>query len=253
MSLWGGRFRTEPSELMKRFGDSMAFDQRLYAADIRGSIAYAGALEKAGVITAEEQAQLVGGLEQVRGEFEGGAFEVQPGDDLLAETKGTAAEESLEEIEEDVNLDTFGSGSGLLDLSLQADDTSLGGILDEIYTSESGQETAEGPALEADAEAVPIIPEEEELAAPEPVAEVPLMPQAYAAPPADTVSNALGIMLLLPLVVVVYTTIVAVLTGVATPSDDTVEFMKRDGETAKVTITYGDDDGERTVSEWDDD
>ena len=30
-------------------------------------------------------------------------------------------------------LDSFGSGSGLLDLSLQADDTSLGGILDEIY------------------------------------------------------------------------------------------------------------------------
>lgn len=44
--------------------------------------------------------------------------------------------EPLEEIEEDVNLDSFGSGSGLLDLSLQADDTSLGGIIDEIYTSE---------------------------------------------------------------------------------------------------------------------
>ncbi len=43
-------------------------------------------------------------------------------------------EASLEEIEKDASLDTFGSGSGLLDLSLQADDTSLGGILDEIYT-----------------------------------------------------------------------------------------------------------------------
>ena len=36
---------------------------------------------------------------------------------------------------DDINLDSFGSGSGLLDLSLQADDTSLGGILDEIYRS----------------------------------------------------------------------------------------------------------------------
>ena len=54
-----------------------------------------------------------------------------------------SAEASLEEIEDDVNLDSFGSGSGLLDLSLQADDTSLGGILDEIYTSEGG-EAAEG-------------------------------------------------------------------------------------------------------------
>lgn len=42
----------------------------------------------------------------------------------------------LEEIEGDTNLDSFGSDSGLLDLSLQADDTTLGGILDEIYISE---------------------------------------------------------------------------------------------------------------------
>jgi hypothetical protein len=66
-------------------------------------------------------------------------------EDSMAETAGTAAsaetgaEASLEEIEDDVNLDSFGSGSGLLDLSLQADDTSLGGILDEIYTAEGGE------------------------------------------------------------------------------------------------------------------
>ncbi len=45
-------------------------------------------------------------------------------------------EMSISEIEDDISLDSFGSGSGLLDLSLQADDTSLGGILDEIYTPE---------------------------------------------------------------------------------------------------------------------
>jgi hypothetical protein len=136
--------------------------------------------------------------------------EAQPVDDLLAETKGTADEESLEEIEEDVNLDTFGSGSGLLDLSLQADDTSLGGILDEIYTSESGQETAEGPALEVAAEAAPIIPEDEELATPGAIAEMPVMAAAIGQPELDSVSNALGIMLFLPLLAVVYTIIVAV-------------------------------------------
>ena len=57
-------------------------------------------------------------------------------EEIMGETKAAGGEASLEEIEEDVNLDTFGSGSGLLDLSLQADDTSLGGILDEIYTTE---------------------------------------------------------------------------------------------------------------------
>ena len=78
-------------------------------------------------------------------------------EDSMAETAGPAAstgssaEPSLEEIEDDVNLDSFGSGSGLLDLSLQADDTSLGGILDEIYTAEGG----EGEATPAEGEAVP--------------------------------------------------------------------------------------------------
>lgn len=43
-------------------------------------------------------------------------------------------------------------------------------------------------------------------------------------------------------------TILAVLTGVATPSGSTVAFKKRDGTTTKITITYGDDDGERTAS-----
>jgi hypothetical protein len=86
----------------------------------------------------------------------------------------------LEEIEEDVNLDTFGSGSGLLDLSLQADDTSLGGILDEIYTSDSGQDTSETGALElgADSGPAPVLAEEEEFAAAEPVAVVEEMPAA---------------------------------------------------------------------------
>jgi hypothetical protein len=64
----------------------------------------------------------------------------EPPEDTTGE--GTAAEASRED---DVNLDSFGSGSGLLDLSLQADDTSLGGILDEVYTAEGG-EGAAGPA-----------------------------------------------------------------------------------------------------------
>lgn len=143
--------------------------------------------------------------------------EAQITDDTAAETKGTAEEASLEEIEEDVNLDTFGSGSGLLDLSLQADDTSLGGILDEIYTAEGDQETSEGSALELTEEEAeeeagvePMLPEEEELAAPEPIPEVPAMARAYAEPLPDTVSNAFGYVLFLPLLAILYTAIVAV-------------------------------------------
>ena len=132
-------------------------------------------------------------------------------DDTLSETKAASGEASLEEIEEDVNLDTFGSGSGLLDLSLQADDTSLGGILDEIYTpeGEEGEEAAEASAVEVAAEAEQLMPEEE-IAEPEPGPEAPAIVQAYAEPAPDVISNAFGIMLFLPLLAIVYTAIVAV-------------------------------------------
>jgi len=136
------------------------------------------------------------------------------GEDTLSETKAAAGEASLEEIEEDVNLDTFGSGSGLLDLSLQADDTSLGGILDEIYTPEGEEkkeveEGAEASAVEVAAEAEQLMPDEG-LAEPEPGPEAPAMVQAYAEPAPDVISNAFGIMLFLPLLAIVYTAIVAV-------------------------------------------
>jgi len=140
--------------------------------------------------------------------------ELEPTDDTTGETKGGTDQAALEEIEEDVNLDTFGSGSGLLDLSLQADDTSLGSILDEIYTAEGEQETREGSALEVVADTGPpaVLPEEE-LAVAEAVpemAEMPAMAGAYAEPGPDKLSNAFGIMLFLPLLVLFYTAIVAV-------------------------------------------
>jgi hypothetical protein len=47
---------------------------------------------------------------------------------------------------EDVNL-ASASADGLLDLSLQADDTSMGGILDSIYTSEDAQAPLQAPKL----------------------------------------------------------------------------------------------------------
>jgi excisionase family DNA binding protein len=139
------------------------------------------------------------------------------GEDTLSEAKAASGEASLEEIEGDVNLDTFGSGSGLLDLSLQADDTSLGGILDEIYTPEGEEEGkekeeekgAEASAAEVAAEAEQLIPDEG-LIEPEPGPEAAAIVQAYVEPAPDMVSNAFGIMLFLPLLAIIYTAIVAV-------------------------------------------
>ena len=51
MKLWGGRFETGPSEVFERFSGSLDFDRRLIDADIRGSQAFARALERVGILT----------------------------------------------------------------------------------------------------------------------------------------------------------------------------------------------------------
>ncbi|MBI2503216.1 MAG: argininosuccinate lyase [Candidatus Latescibacteria bacterium] len=66
---WGGRFAGATAELMERFNASIGFDRKLLEVDIAGSQVHARALERAGVLTAEEVARLSAGLEQVRAEF----------------------------------------------------------------------------------------------------------------------------------------------------------------------------------------
>ncbi len=144
---------------------------------------------------------------------------IAPGTGGTAGISGTTGEALLEEIEDDVSLDSFGSGSGLLDLSLQADDTSLGGILDEIYTAEGGEE---GQESDEPASAMDIVAEaesaaggipEEDLIGPTPVSVAPMvatMAQPYIEAQPDAISNSLGIMLFLPLLALVYAGIVTV-------------------------------------------
>lgn len=72
---WGGRFarRTDPE--VERFSASIHFDCRLAGEDIEGSLAHVDALAAAGIITAEEAADISGGLEEIRAEIEAGKFE----------------------------------------------------------------------------------------------------------------------------------------------------------------------------------
>jgi len=94
MKLWGGRFEGQTDELMWQFNASIAFDQRLYAADVRGSVVYAKALARAGLITATERDALVEGLDAVLAEFEAGTFAFEPGDEDIH----TAVERRLGEL-----------------------------------------------------------------------------------------------------------------------------------------------------------
>lgn len=173
-----------------------------------------------------------GGLDSLEGS---GGSDQGTDDTLAGLVDGTSAEPSLEEIEEDVNLDTFGSGSGLLDLSLQADDTSLGGILDEIYTAEGEQETSESPALEMEEGApAPTMPVESGLE----VAEVPPVATAMALEIApDAVSNAMGWMMFLPLLAIVITA-VAALSGVGSFMTGLVSGLQSFGSPGGIHIIW---------------
>jgi len=94
MKLWGGRFEGRTDELMWQFNASIAFDQRLWAADVRGSIAYAKALARAGLIASAERDRLVEGLNTILGEFQAGTFAFRPGDEDIH----TAVERRLGEM-----------------------------------------------------------------------------------------------------------------------------------------------------------
>lgn len=55
---------------MHAFNQSLQYDQRMHGADIRGSIAYAKALTRVGILTGEEENKIVEGLQAVRREWE---------------------------------------------------------------------------------------------------------------------------------------------------------------------------------------
>ena len=75
------RFDSPQDPLFRRLNSSLGFDRRLWPQDIRGSIAHARALERAGVLTADELAELVAGLERVADELESGEFPFDDADE----------------------------------------------------------------------------------------------------------------------------------------------------------------------------
>jgi len=74
MKLWGGRFEAAASDVFEKFSGSLDCDKRLVDADIRGSQAYARALEQVGVLTSEERAGIVAAFDALREEARTPAF-----------------------------------------------------------------------------------------------------------------------------------------------------------------------------------
>ncbi|KAK5997334.1 putative argininosuccinate lyase [Cladobotryum mycophilum] len=93
--LWGGRFTGGLDPLMVKYNESIYFDRILYKQDILGSIAFARANAKAGIITQEEFEQIEQGLLEVQKEWETDSFQIIPAVD---EDIHTANERRLGEI-----------------------------------------------------------------------------------------------------------------------------------------------------------
>jgi argininosuccinate lyase len=78
LKTWGGRFASGADPTAEKFTGSLAFDRRLWPQDIAGSMAWARALGRAGVLTAAERDSILDGLARVRHELETGAFTFRP-------------------------------------------------------------------------------------------------------------------------------------------------------------------------------
>ncbi|NLK84951.1 MAG: argininosuccinate lyase [Aeromonadales bacterium] len=65
MALWGGRFTQGPDQRFKDYNDSLKFDYRMAIEDIEGSICWADAIYKAGVLTEQENKDLKNALKEL--------------------------------------------------------------------------------------------------------------------------------------------------------------------------------------------
>ncbi|MET3661469.1 argininosuccinate lyase [Aquamicrobium ahrensii] len=72
--MWGGRFASGPAAIMEAINASIGYDRKLYAQDIRGSIAHSEMLAKTGIISAGDQQKIADGLKTVLKEIEDGEF-----------------------------------------------------------------------------------------------------------------------------------------------------------------------------------
>ena len=94
MTLWGGRFSQALDSLAFDLNASLSVDKRMALQDVDGSLAWAQAIQRAGVLTDKEHASIALGLATVREEFSTGRFVFAPADEDIH----TAVERRLTEL-----------------------------------------------------------------------------------------------------------------------------------------------------------
>ncbi len=93
MKLWAGRFSKEADKKTNDFNSSIATDSRMYAEDIRGSIAHVTMLAAKGIISKADGEAIAAELDKIRSEIAEGKLLIDPN----AEDIHTFVEQTLTE------------------------------------------------------------------------------------------------------------------------------------------------------------
>ena len=94
MTLWGGRFSTKLNERAWDLNSSLAVDQRMAVQDVDGSLAWANAIHRVGILSDKEHTSISLGLATIKEEFSSGRFSFAPSDEDIH----TAVERRLMEL-----------------------------------------------------------------------------------------------------------------------------------------------------------
>jgi len=78
MKLWSGRFQKETNHMVDDFHSSISFDRRLYAQDIRGSMAHARMLRRQGILSPEDEEKIQAGLQGILSDMQAGKIAFPP-------------------------------------------------------------------------------------------------------------------------------------------------------------------------------
>ena len=77
--MWAGRFQKALDKKADDFNSSLRFDCRMYAQDIRGSIAHAKMLQSVGVLSKEDMLLIIDGLESIKKDIDSGVLSFDDG------------------------------------------------------------------------------------------------------------------------------------------------------------------------------
>ena len=77
--MWAGRFQKALDKKADDFNSSLRVDKRMYAQDVKGSIAHATMLEKQGILPSSDVDAIVDGLVGILQDIESGALEITDG------------------------------------------------------------------------------------------------------------------------------------------------------------------------------